>query len=103
MRDRYSSTCFAGFILSTLIPLPLAAIAILNFSTYSTFVMCTCVIIAAWFMGLIFSVIGVISARKTGKKGKVFGIAGVLISALGIISLVVFNVVLLWLAVGLEF
>lgn len=103
MRDRYSSTCFAGFILSTLIPLPLAAIALLNFSTYSTFVMCACVIIATWFMGLIFSVIGVVSARKSGKKGKALGIAGVIISALGIISLVVFNVALLWMAVGLNF
>lgn len=103
MKDKYSTTCIAGFILSTVIPLPLAALAFFNFSSYDTMVLCTFVILASMLLGLVFSILGVVEAKKKNKKGKIFGILGIIISVLGMISIILFNVLLLWLATGLDF
>ncbi|RSX47920.1 beta-galactosidase [Bifidobacterium castoris] len=53
----YDGMCIAGFVMSLIIPL----------------------------FGLIFSIIGLVNVRRTGKRGRGFAIAGIIISALSML------------------
>ena len=83
----------AGLILSV-IPIALWVIFIIS---ENTIVLYTCLICGAILpiAGLILSIAGTVSARKHGKNGSGAGIAGIIISSIGLLSAVVYALMLI--------
>ena len=80
-KNRLSELCLTGFILSILSPfLPLLLIVAAASSSSSVpFTLMVTAIVLVPLTGFALSIAGVATARKRGKKGKGFGIAGIIL------------------------
>lgn len=89
-KKEYSKLCLAGFILY-FTPAIVLLLGILTGGGFFTEEVLPSAMIICPVLGLIFSIAGIVTARKNGKKGKGFGIAGVVLH--GIAAFIIFVLV----------
>lgn len=88
-KKKYSKLCIAGFIISVLFPVLMLFINSRFFpSLGNTFTLISLVVILLLpFIGLILSIVGLVTMRKKGLAGKGFGIAGIVLSGVFLLIL----------------
>ena len=79
-KAKLSKLCLTGFLISILSPFALAGFAYFFPDETSAFYWITiAVLICLPFVGMIISIVGLATARKKGRTGKVLGIAGIVL------------------------
>lgn len=101
-RKKYSVLCCAGFVLTVPLQLILITISYLNRVSLSSFTIWVSITLITILLGLVLSIIGVITAKKGIRKGKTLGIISIVFSALGIICVALLCLVLLWIGSGVQ-
>ena len=76
-RRKYSVLCCIGFILAVPLQLILITMSYLNRITLSAFTIWVSITLITILLGLVLSIIGVITAKKGVRKGKILGIIGI--------------------------
>ena len=99
--EKKNILCIIGFILAVPLQIILTVIAYIFRITPEAFPTCVAVELIMLFIALVISVIGVVISRKGAKKFKALGIIGIVFSTLGIICVVSFCAMLLYLASGI--
>ena len=84
-KKKYNLLCLLGFILA--VPLQI--------------VFWVTVELALMLVGLVISIVGVVTTRKGIKKGRALGIIGIVFSILGMLCVVSFCAMLLFIASGI--
>ena len=100
-KKKHNLLCWLGFILAVPLQIVLTVIAYIVRITPEAFPTWVTIELATMFIGLVISIVGVVTSRKGTKKGKALGIIGIVCSILGILCVVSFCAMLLYIASGI--
>ena len=100
-KKKYNLLCLLGFILAVPLQIVLTVIAYIVRITPEAFPTWVTIALATMFIGLVISIVGVVTSRKGIKKGRALGIIGIVCSILGILCVVSFCAMLLYIASGI--
>lgn len=100
-KKKHNLLCWLGFILAVPLQIILTVIAYIVRITPEAFPTWVTIELATMFIGLVISIAGVVTSRKGIKKGRALGIIGIVFSSLGILCIVSFCAMLLYIASGI--
>ena len=100
-KKKYNLLCLLGFILAVPLQIVLTVIAYIVRITPEAFPTWVTVELALMLVGLVISIVGVVTTRKGIKKGRALGIIGIVFSILGMLCVVSFCAMLLLIASGI--
>lgn len=106
MKKKYNIPCILGFVFSVLIPIPTLVCSYYIFMKKlhdrATYAFCGRIAIAAVIVGLIVSLIGVITSRNSGVKGRKLGFAGLIFSGVELVCCIVLLAGIIWMTRGIQ-
>ena len=100
-KKKHDLLCWLGFILAVPLQIVLTVIAYIVRITPEAFPTWVAIELASMIIGLVISIVGVVTSRKGIKKGRALGIIGIVCSLLGILCVVSFCAMLLYIASGI--
>ena len=101
-KKKLSITCVLGFAVPVLAPVTAFFLAVNNVQWYKYFMTFLGLSGLSVFAGLVLSIAGTVSAKRSGKGGRGLGIAGIVISLLEMIGVILFIICLIWLGTGVQ-
>ncbi len=100
-KKKHNLLCWLGFILAVPLQIVLTVIAYIVRITPEAFPTWVAIELASMIIGLVISIVGVVTSRKGIKKGRAMGIIGIVCSLLGILCVVSLCAMLLYIASGI--
>ena len=100
-KKKHNLLCWLGFILAVPLQIVLTVIAYIVRITPEAFPTWVAIELASMIIGLVISIVGVVTSKKGIKKGRAMGIIGIVCSLLGILCVVSFCAMLLYIASGI--
>ena len=102
-KAKFSKLCLTGFILDVLSPFALALSTCFFWRLDNAVYFTILVVLACMpFIGMILSIIGLVTARKKGRKGKGLGIAGIVLPAVYAVVVVIIFASMVFMIKGAE-
>ena len=105
MKGKYNLPCILGFVFSVVLPIPTVILGFfgqINLHKYTLYASAMKFAMASVVIGFIVSLIGVITVKKSGAKGRKLGAAGLIASVLEIVCFLIFLGIVIWIGSGVQ-